>query len=589
MSTSLRDMKLDRTTRAADELDEAARNLARARRFARLVQWRFDAEARSFRWSTGSAEIFAGVEGEGTPAQVLLRWVHPDDRARVEAALFRPSAHSVEYRLVLPSGEARLVNQTTDAEVDALTGRTCLVGTAQDVTELRAAEEQVTHLAYYDELTRLPNRAHVCRFLKAALATARARGQRIAIVSLDLDFFRRVNDSLGHVAGNAVLKDVADRLQRTVFEEMTRQGRPEAMVARLGGDEFAVILRDIRSDEEAATLFRQLACDLSAPFRFESSRIVLSVSAGISVYPASGSDVDALLLRADAAMHVAKEKGRGRCQLFAAEISEKLRRRVDVESRLRAALASGHGLELHYQPKVEASTRRVVGVEALLRWTPDALGAISPTELVTVAEETGLMIQLGDWVLRTACVQAKAWSVASALAVPIAVNISARQFSAVDFVEKVTRVLEETGLSPARLDLEVTESVMMIDVAATGRMLEQLKALGVHVTLDDFGTGYSSLAYLTRFPIDTLKVDRSFVMEIGVASKSEAIVSAIVALSRSLGIEVVAEGVETEAQRAFLACLGPLTIQGWLFSKALPAEAALAWIARHEAGLAHSE
>jgi diguanylate cyclase (GGDEF)-like protein len=577
-------MKLDRVITVPAELEEHARNLARARRFARLVQWRFDAEARTFRWSTGSAEIFDGVEGEGTPAQMLFRWVHPDDRARVELALLRPGPSPVEYRIVLPSGEERLVNQTTDAEVDARTGRTCLVGTAQDVTELRAAEEQVTHLAYYDELTRLPNRAHACRFLKAALVTARARRQRLAVVSLDLDFFRRVNDSLGHVAGNAVLQDVAARLQRVVSEEVARHGRPEAMVARLGGDEFAVILRDVRSDDEAPALFGSLACELSAPFHFEGSRIVLSVSAGISTYPASGSDVDALLMRADAAMHVAKEKGRGRCQIFAAEIQEKLQRRIDVESRLRAALAAGQGLELHYQPKVEATTGCVLGVEALLRWTPDAVGPISPIELVTVAEETGLVIQLGDWVLRTACLQAKAWSTASARAIPVAVNISARQFSASDFVEKVARVLEETALSPALLELEVTESVMMLDIAATGRMLEELKALGVHVALDDFGTGYSSLAYLTRFPIDTLKIDRSFVMEIGVTSKSEAIVVAIVALSRSLGIEVVAEGVETEAQRAFLASLGPLSIQGWLFSKALPARAALAWIeAHHEA------
>ena len=575
--------------KGSGEVDEDARNLVRARRFARLVQWRFDPEARSFRWSQGSAEIFVGLEGEGTPAQVLFRWVHPDDRARVEDALLRTTSHRVEYRIVLPSGVERLVEQTADAEVDHRTGRTCLVGTAQDVTELRAAEERVTRLAYYDELTGLPNRPHACRFLKAALATARLRGQRVAVLSLGLDFFRRVNDTMGHLAGNAILQDVAARLQRIVSEEVTRDGRPEAMVARLGGDEFAIILRDVRTDDEAPALFRALTRELSAPFAFEGSRMVLSASAGISTYPTSGSDVDALLMRADAAMHVAKERGRGRCQVFAAEMLEKLQRRIDVESRLRAALASGQGLELHYQPKVEASARRVVGVEALLRWTPDALGPISPTELVTVAEQTGLMVELGDWVLRTACLQAKAWSAVSAVSIPIAVNISARQFSAADFVEKVARALDETGVSPALLELEVTESVMMIDIAATGRMLEQLKALGIHVALDDFGTGYSSLAYLTRFPIDTLKIDRSFVMEIGVTRKSEAIVSAIVALSRNLGIEVVAEGVETEAQRAFLAQLGPLSIQGWLFAKALPEKAALAWIEAHEAALAQSQ
>jgi diguanylate cyclase (GGDEF)-like protein len=573
-----------RTRSAAD--DESPRSLARAQRLARLAQWRLDPEARTFCWAKGSGETFEGLEGEGIASEMLLRWVHPNDRARVADALSSMRSHHLEYRLALPSGEEVIVHQDADTEVDAVSGRVCLVGTAQDITMLRVAEQQVTRLAYYDELTALPNRSHACRFLQAAIATAKLRGQRIAILSLDLDLFRRVNDIRGHVAGNALLADFAGRLLRVTTSEVARLGRPQPMVARLGGDEFAVILCDVRSDDEVIGLFAQLATQLSEPHQVEGASVVVSFSAGIACYPESGGDVDELLMRADAAMHAAKDRGRGGYQIFAPEMQQKLERRIQVENRLREALASGRGLELHYQAKVDVPSLAVTGVEALLRWgAKDAFGPISPFELVSVAEETGLIVPLGDWVLRTACVRAQQWSVTSQ-PLRVAVNIASQQFGAADFAEKVRRVLAETGLPPELLELEITESVMMRDVEATGRMLERLKSVGVHVALDDFGTGYSSLSYLTRFPIDALKIDRSFVIEIAVASKTEAIIRAIVALSRSLGIQVVAEGVETEQQRAFLESLGPLTIQGWLFSKALAGEAVFEWIVGRHAALA---
>jgi predicted signal transduction protein with EAL and GGDEF domain len=352
------------------------------------------------------------------------------------------------------------------------------------------------------------------------------------------------------------------------------------MVARLGGDEFAVIVRNVAGDDDAPALFRILSEALARPFDVLGTRVVVSCSAGIASYPEGGVDVDALLMRADAAMHTAKDRGRACCQLFVAEIQDRLERRLDVESRLRGALASGSGLELHYQPKVEVPSGRVRGVEALLRWTAGQGASISPPELVSVAEETGLMVALGDWVLRAACLQAKAWSLGPH-PLRVAVNISARQFRATDFAEKVASLLTELKLSPDLLELEITEGVMMADSGATGRMLEQLKLVGVHVALDDFGTGFSSLAYLTRFPVDVLKIDRSFVIEIGVTAKSEAIVGAIVALARSLDIEIVAEGVETEAQRRFLEGFGAMQIQGWLFAKALRPAELMAWLLAH--------
>ncbi|MDB4942026.1 MAG: response receiver sensor diguanylate cyclase/phosphodiesterase [Labilithrix sp.] len=567
----------------AGHADDLARSLERAQRLARLVQWRFDPDARTFRWFRGSAVIFRGLEGEGPLWDTLLRWVHPLDRARVEEGFRRGVSHDLEYRLILPDGEERVVHQEAETEVDRQTGRLCIIGTAQDVTQLRAAEDHVRRLAYYDELTALPNRSHACRFLTSAIATAKMRRQRVAVVSLDLDHFRRVNDSLGHVAGNVLLREVGARLHQFGADDAARGNRPEMFVARLGGDEFALIVRDCAGEREGPELFRRLNAQIGTPYAVDGVQVVLSFSAGIATYPASGDDAEALLMRADAAMHVAKDRGRGRSEVFASELGEKLQRRDSVERRLRRALALEQGLEIHYQPKVDVTSRRAVGVEALLRFVPDAIGPIPPNELIAVAEETGTIVELGDWVLRTACRQAKAWSSISALRVPVAVNISARQFNAPDFADKVRQVLAETQLSPDLLELEVTEGVMVEDIETAIGLLEQLKEIGVRVALDDFGTGYSSLAYLTRFPVDTLKIDRSFVAEIGVAPKSEAIVTAIVALSRSLGIDVVAEGVETEAQRAFLEQLGPMSIQGWLFSKALPGPLALAWITAREA------
>lgn len=578
---------LVRSSRAFIDIREGARSLARAQRLARLVQWELDLETHIFHWSDASGDVFNGLEGAGNVRYSLLQWVHPKDRTHVEDVLTRGDAHHVEYRLILPNGEERFVHQEADTDIDEGSGRVRMIGTAQDVTELRVAERQVAHLAFYDALTDLPNRAHACRFLETVLTEAVLSSESVAIISLDLDLFRRVNDSIGHFAGNALLQEVAGRIRSVVKE---REGsnplaRPQALAARLGGDEFVVILRDVQTDDEAPLLFRQLAGRIAEPYLIDGAEVVVSCSAGIATYPTNGADVNTLLMHADAAMHSAKERGRNGFQMFAAEIQQKVERRLGIESRLRAALACGRGMELHYQPKVEVPSGRVAGVEALLRWTPDGAGPISPMELVAVAEDTGLVVQLGDWVLQTACVQAKRWVEEGPRPVRVAVNISARQFREPDFAEKVARVLHETDLSPDLLELEITEGVMMFDTVSSGRMLQELKLLGVRISLDDFGTGYSSLAYLTHFPIDTLKIDRSFIKEIGVTRKSEAIVSAIIALAQSLEIDIVAEGVETDEQRVFLERFGTLEIQGWLYAKAMPGDTAAAWISKHEQAL----
>ncbi len=558
----------------------AAEHLHRARMLGRVVQWRFDAEARTFAWSEDPSARFAGLAAEGTLSETLLRFVALPDRARVEHAVLLRGAHCIEYRLCLPGGEQRMVMQEAVVTVDPVSGRPILLGTVQDVSELRDAERALDRVAYYDEITSLPNRAHASSYLRAAVLAAKLRGSEIAVLSFGIVSFRRINDTFGHLAGNIVLREIASRL-RAAAEQLPRDAHAGVgMVARHGGDEFLAVLCDAEQ-EAASTFFRLASAKLAAPIVLDGTKVVVSCSAGATFSSASTGDGDGLIAQADAAMHVAKAEGRSGYRVFASDMQQKLERRLDVERRLREALSCGTGLELHYQPKVEARGCRVKGVEALLRWSPDARGPISPLEVVSIAEESGLIHVLGELILRTACQQAKAWSRAGP-ELCVAVNVSAHQFASVDFADNVARILEETQLPPRLLELEITEGAMMGDAEAARGMLTRLKCLGVRIALDDFGTGYSSLAYLTRFPIDTLKIDRSFVVEIGLSRKGEAILGAIIALSRDLDIEVVAEGVETAAQEAFLASLGELAIQGWLHSKALPPLEVLAWIARHE-------
>lgn len=555
---------------------DAASDLARVQRATGVVQWRFDPEARTFRWTHDPLAGLAELEGEGTLEGTLLRWVHIEDRARVAAAMSGGSPR-LEYRVALANDKERVLAQECERVVDEGSGRACLVGVAHDVTDLRTAEQQLDRATYYDELTSLPNRAHASRYLKAAIASAKRRGRGVTVMILGLDRFRRINDRFGHATGNTLLREMASRLVQA-RDEQTDLGRFGPFVARVGADEFAVIAGDVRAHDDADALFHAFSARLAEPWRSADVEVVLSASAGMAAYPTDGSTVEELLANADSAMHAAKERGQSALVVFDADVKKRLDRKLDVENRLRHALATGTSLELHYQPKVEVPSGRVRSVEALLRWTATEGGPISPFELVSVAEDTGLIHTLGDWILRTACQQAKAWDAPGCTPVRIAVNISARQFGAADFLPKLERVLAETALPAHLLELEITEGVMMADADAASLVLARVKELGLRISLDDFGTGFSSLAYLTRFPIDTLKIDRSFVVGIGVTQKSETIISAIMALSRSLDIEVVAEGVETEAQRRFLERQGPLDIQGWLFSKALPADAAARWI-----------
>ncbi len=442
-------------------------------------------------------------------------------------------------------------------------GRYAGIGTGYDLLRAVTArtQAQLYRLAHFDALTGLPNRLLLLDRLNQAMAQA-ARGERLlGVMLLDLDRFKAVNDTLGHAVGDRLLCQVGERLTACMREGDT--------VARLGGDEFIVLLQNLRYVPDAATVAQKILDTLRQPFPIDEHEIFVTPSIGIALYPFH-EGVEALLQCADRAMYHVKELGGNRYAFCTVEMNDRNPRRLSMEAELRHAVRRGE-LELHYQPQVDVANGRIVGVEALLRWRHPKLGLVPPVEFIPLAVETGLIHEASEWVLRTACAQAKAWQDKGLAPLRMAVNVCVRQFQQAGFVETVERVLKETGLGAHRLELELTESTLMQNTQTTIAVLGELNAMGVQLSVDDFGTGYSSLAYLKRYPIDTLKIDGSFVCDITTDPNDAAIVKAIIAMAYSLDMRVVAEAVETEEQHAFLREHRCHEIQGFLVGRPLPA------------------
>ncbi len=619
---------------------ESASRLARAQCLARLAQWELVLETGRFRWSDEVTSIFGipSIAPNGGMS-ALLRWVHPDDRMLVAQAVLDTTPHRIEYRLVLPDGRVRTIHQEAELVRDESGLPVQMIGASQDITELRAAERQVRQLAYFDSLTHLPNRALLQRFLERAVRSAIENARPLAVLAIDLDGFKRVNDTLGHGAGDALLREVGGRLVRAIGglqpvpSEIDEGDRKEhvrfedhlgadAIVARLGGDEFVVVLE---RPEDPAVVATRIKGSLAETFVLGNSEVFISSSIGIACLPENGTNVTQLLERADAALYTAKEQGRNKFQFYTSDLLDKAKRRMAIESGLHGAMQRAgiridstqmrqQGMELGlsvapgpnaplgaamtktgtqrpapaelflcFQPKIEIPSYRMVGAEALLRWTSPELGVVSPAEFIPIAEDAGLIVPLGEWILHSACQEARRWCDENPTEDPlkISVNVSARQFREPDFARRVADTLVETGLAPSLLVIEITESVVMADTEASARILDDLKTLGVKIALDDFGTGYSSLGYLTKLPIDALKIDRSFVKGIGTEAKSATITSAIIGLSRGLAIDVVVEGVETEEQLDFVARHGSAEIQGFLFAKPMLIDDLIMWAQQH--------
>ena len=432
----------------------------------------------------------------------------------------------------------------------------------QDITERKQIESQLVYLANHDALTHLPNRNLLHDRIDQAIARAQHAGRTMAALLLDFDRFKNINDSLGHDIGDKVINQVALRLQASVRDGDT--------VARLGGDEFVIALADLAREEDIVEIAQKILNTVTQPLQVNGHELVLTTSIGISIYPQNGGNAKELLKNADAAMYRAKDAGGNSFRFYAQEMNVRALARLKMETDLRRALEHNEFL-LHYQPQVDLASGKVIGMEALLRWQPPGQGLISPAEFISLAEETGLIVPIGEWVLHTACAQNLAWRKAGLAPVTMAVNLSARQFGQQDLVAMVSRTLRETGGSPQWLELEITESMLMENPEEAAATLRELSATGIQLSVDDFGTGYSSLSYLKRFPIHALKIDQSFVRDISTDADDAAITRTVIALAHNLKLKVLAEGVETAAQLEFLRAHGCDQMQGYYFSRPLPA------------------
>jgi diguanylate cyclase (GGDEF)-like protein/PAS domain S-box-containing protein len=441
-----------------------------------------------------------------------------------------------------------------------LSGRPRLLATVRDISERKLAEVQVQFLAFYDALTGLPNRTLLQDRLTKALASARRNKDKVALLFLDLDRFKDINDSLGHSVGDLLLKEVAERIKTW--------GREQDTVARLGGDEFLITLTHVNDVPDAAVAAERLMNEMTAEFIVQGHSLNVSCSIGISMFPEHGANCETLIKNADAAMYRAKEGGRNNFRFFAEDMNVHAVERMALENSLRLALDKEE-LFLVYQPQMEIATGRITGLEALLRWQHPDLGLVPPDKFIRIAENSGLIVPIGEWVVRTACHQARKWRDEGLPAVTVAVNVSAVQFRQAGFCELIRRVLNETGLGPQYLELELTEGLLLANADVTLSVLKELKAMGLTLAIDDFGTGYSSFSYLRQFQVSKLKIDRSFIRDIAVNPDDAAIATAIISMAKSLNLKVIAEGVENEAQMSFLRSHLCDEIQGYYFSKPL--------------------
>jgi diguanylate cyclase (GGDEF)-like protein/PAS domain S-box-containing protein len=553
-------------------------SLANAQRIARIGSWELEISTNEMYWTDEIFRIF-GLEVGAVDTTSLEFWkcVHPSDRefarSKVAEALAVSKSYCIEHRVLLPDGSERHVQHNGEvAEGGDASG--WMIGTLQDITEQKAAQEQILHLASYDSLTGLANRHLFMERLARAIHSAKKHDRRVGLLYLDLDKFKRINDTLGHAAGDTMLRGVADVLLDNVRGSdivcrVERKHDPE--ISRLGGDEFTVLLSHISDAEDAGDVARRVLESLPAPMTIEGHEISPTASIGIAVYPMDGRDSETLLKNADTAMYHAKDLGRNNYQFYNDSMNRASIRKLTLETQLRRAIDQG-GLELAYQPRVDLSSGEVVGVEALLRWNHPELGKVAPREIIPLAEETGLIVPIGEWVLEAACEQAKAWQNEGYEPLLLSANVSSRQFIHHDLRKTVSSALQRSGLSPEQLEIEITESLLLQDDENTALILRDLRAIGVRVALDDFGTGYSSLSYITRFPLDTVKMDRCFVRDVDSDPSARGISEAVINVAHTLGARVVAEGVDALEQADVLQAQGCDEFQGFLFSGAVPPE-----------------
>jgi diguanylate cyclase (GGDEF)-like protein/PAS domain S-box-containing protein len=492
--------------------------------------------------------------------------VHPEDRERtiIAAARAAEAPYDEEYRIVRPDGSVRWVHEKAFPVANESGHVDRIAGTAEDVTERKWIESRLLHLTHYDPLTELPNRVLLHDRLDQALAQAKRNGWIAAAMFVGLDHFKLINETLGHGAGDELVREVSGRLVNAV--------RLGDTVGRFGGDEFVVILSHVRDVEDASQVAKNILDSLAQPLMLGDQEVFVTVSVGISLFPSDSGEAAALLRNADAAMYRAKDLGRNNFQFYTAEMNARTHARLGLESSLRRAFERQEFV-LHYQPKASIRTGEITGVEALIRWNHPERGMVLPSEFIPLLEDTGLIVPVGEWVLQTACAQARKWQDAGLGPSRIAVNSSAREFQQRDFGAGLARIARDAGIDPRWLEIEITESLLMKNSEETAAALQQIRHRGVCISIDDFGTGYSSLSYLTRFPLSAVKIDRSFVTNITSDPNSASIARAVINLAHTLGMKVIAEGVETEGQVGFLRANDCDELQGYFLSMPLDADA----------------
>ena len=555
---------------AERELLDSQQRLTLALSSADMGWWDWDAVHDIHRWSEGFARLL-GYEGHNYTCSVAsyLERVHPEDRPEIiEMNNNLHLWHNLDYRVLLPDGTVRWLSSRSKAIYGPDHVLQRLIGVDMDITDRKHSEEELLQRATHDELTHLPNRRLFTERLEAALGIIGRTNGQLAVVFLDLDRFKRVNDSLSHLIGDSLIKLVAIRLQECL--------RTDDFVARLGGDEFIMMLPAVRSMENSVVVAEKILSVFKTPFEINGQALTMNVSMGISLFPSDGEDAESLITHADAAKRLAKLSGRGNYQFYRSDMTQAARLQLDLERDLHKALELGQ-LQLYYQPQYDILQDVLTGVEALLRWQHPTRGFVPPSEFIPVAEESGLIVVIGNWVLQEACRQLAEWQQASALRFRVAINVSAIQFQRHDLVDNVRRMLEKYNLEARWLEVEMTESLIMRDVADSAKQLERLRELGVGVAVDDFGTGYSSLAYLQRLPIDRLKVDRAFIKDLAGDPDTTPLVQAVVVLAHALGMKVVAEGIETPEQLGILRSLKCEIAQGYLLGRPMPASEVLNW------------
>jgi diguanylate cyclase (GGDEF)-like protein/PAS domain S-box-containing protein len=528
----------------------------------------------TYRYCSPACVAITGYSPEELIGTSPFRLVAAEDRDAVRAyarlVSEREEPATAAYRLRCKDGQLRWLETTARAVRDDAGVRE-LVSVTRDISERKQAEIELSHAALHDTLTGLPNRALFLDRLGLALRRTERRSGSVAVLFCDLDRFKVVNDSLGHDAGDRLLVDVAGRIVTAL--------RPADTVARFGGDEFTILCEDIAGEIEAATIAQRIVDVFRDPFLLEDGEVFLATSVGIAIARGNDDRAEDLIRDADAAMYRAKERGKGRYEIFDEAMRADAVARLETESALRRAVERGE-LRLHYQPEVDLATGAVRGFEALVRWDHPARGLLGPNAFIPLAEETGLIVPIGEWVLREAATEAARWATASSEPLTLSVNLSARQLAQQDLVAMVRRAMAETGIDPATLCLEITESAVMESGSATTAQLRALKSLGIRLAIDDFGTGFSSLAHLRRFPVDVLKIDGTFVAGLGHEPQDASIAAAVISLAHALGLDTVAEGVETEEQLTILRSLGCDLGQGYLFGRPAPIDETVQLLAR---------